>query len=92
MQLLFSNGVPKLTFGAPVKDLNSSEINQFNVAFNTAVRRIFGFQRWQSIRQFREVYGFDSIETLFFKAKKRFYEGMVAHDNVFVSSSKRIGR
>ena len=77
MQLLYSNCVPKLTFGAPVKELNSSEMNQFNVAFNTAVRRIFGFQRWQSIRQLREVYGFDSIEMLFVKARKRFYAGMV---------------
>ena len=33
MQLLYSNCVPKLTFGAPVKELNSSEMNQFDVAF-----------------------------------------------------------
>ena len=55
--------------------------HQFNVAFNTAVRRIFGFQRWQSVRQLREVYGFDSMEPLFVKAKKRFYDGMVSHGN-----------
>ena len=92
MQLLYSNCVPKLTFGAPVKELNSSEMNQYNVAFNTAVRRIFGFQRWQSIRQLREVYGFDSIEMLFVKARKRFYAGMVAHDNetlMFLSALQR---
>ena len=92
MQLLYSNCVPKLTFGAPVKELNSSEMNQYNVAFNTAVRRIFGFQRWQSIRQLREVYGFDSIEMLFVKARKRFYAGMVAYDNetlTFLSALQR---
>ena len=92
MQLLYSNCVPKLTFGAPVKDLNSMEMNQFNVAFNTAVRRIFGFQRWQSIRQLREVYGFNSIEALFVKAKKRFYDGMVSHGNqtlMFLSALQR---
>ena len=57
MQLLYSNCVPKLTFGAAVKELTSSEMNQFNVAVNTAARRIFGFRQWQSIRQIREVYG-----------------------------------
>ena len=57
------------------------EMNQFNIAFNTAAQRIFGFQRWQSIRQLREVYGFDSIEALFVKAKKHFFDGMVSHGN-----------
>ena len=81
MQLLYSNCVPKLTFGAAVKDLTSSEMNQFNVAVNTAVRRIFGFRQWQSIRQIRDVYGYDSIEVLYEKAKKRFHNGMLSHNN-----------
>ena len=54
MQLLYSNCVPKLTFGAPVKELTAAEMNQFNVAVNTAVRRIFGFRQWQSIRHLRD--------------------------------------
>ena len=65
MQLLYSNCVPKLTFGSAVKELTSSEMNQFNVAVNTAARRIFGFRQWQSIRQIREVYGYDSVEVLY---------------------------
>ena len=81
MQLLYSNCVPKLTFGAEVKELSSSEINQFNVAVNTAVRRIFGFRYWQSIRQIREVYGYNSIEALYGKARKRFLDGMNSHNN-----------
>ena len=81
MQLLYSNCVPKLTFGAEVKELSSSEINQFNVAVNTAVRSIFGFRNWQSIRQIREVYGYDSIEALYGKARKRFLHGMTTHSN-----------
>ena len=81
MQLLFSNCVPKLTFGAAVKDVNASEMNQFNVALNTAMRRIFGFRQWQSIRQLREVYGFSSIEAMYEKIKKRFYTNLMSHDN-----------
>ena len=81
MQLLFSNCLPKLTFGAAVKVLNASEMNQFNVAFNTAVRRIFGFRQWQSIRQLREVYGFSSIEAMYEKIKRRFYANLITHDN-----------
>ena len=51
------------------------------MAVNTAVRRIFGFRNWQSIRQIREVYGYDSIEALYGKARKRFLHGMTTHSN-----------
>ena len=81
MQLLYSNCVPKLTFGAPVKEPSASEMNQMNAALNTAIRRIFGFRQWQSIRQIRGVYSFDSIEILYTKAKKRFFNAMITHDS-----------
>ena len=81
MQLLYSNCVPKLTYGAAVKDLNASEKNQFNVAVNTAIRRIFGFRMWQSIRQIREFYGYDAIEVIFAKAKRRFFDALTNHKN-----------
>ena len=81
MQLLYSNCVPKLTFGAPVKELTAAEMNQFNVAVNTAVRRIFGFRQWQSIRHLRDIYCYDSIEVMFDRLRKRFFNGMISHDN-----------
>ena len=54
MQLLYSTCVPKLTYGAAVKDLTSNEKHQYNVAVNNAVRSIFRFRYWQSIRQLRK--------------------------------------
>ena len=81
MQLLYSNCVPKLTYGAAVKDLNASEKNQFNVAISTAIHRIFGFRMWQSIRQIREFYGYDAIEVIFAKAKRRFFDALTNHKN-----------
>ena len=81
MQLLYSNCVPKLTYGAAIKELNAAESNQYNVALNNAVRRIFGFRNWQSIRQIREFYGYQSIEVLFAKAKKRFHDSLINHHN-----------
>ena len=92
MQLLYSNCVPKLTFGAAVKELTASEINQYNVAVNTAVRRIFGFRQWQSIRQLREIYGYDSIELMFDKARRRFYNGMMSHHNQVLRSLATLQR
>ena len=73
--------MPELTFGAAVKELTSSEVNQFNVSVNTTARSKFGFRQWQGIRQIREVYGYDSVEVLYAKAKRRFHDGMLSHSN-----------
>ena len=81
IQLLYSNCVPKLTYGAAVKELSAAEKQQLNVAVNNAVRRIFGFRRWESIRQLREFYDFQSIEVLFAKAKSRFDCTLTDHGN-----------
>ena len=61
MQLLYANCVPKLTYGVEVKDLKSSETNQYNEVLNGAICRIFGFRYWQSICQLRECPGFKSL-------------------------------
>ena len=81
MQMLYANCVPILSYGAAVKDLTSAEKHQYNVALNNAVRRIFKFRNWQSIRQLREFYGFDSIEVIFAKARKRFLISIANHEN-----------
>ena len=81
MQLLYSNCVPKLTYGAAVKDLSATDKHKYNVAVNNAVRRIFGFRQWQSIRQLRDAYQYDSIEMIFAKARKRFLTSIANHSN-----------
>ena len=79
MQLFYSNCIPKLTYGAAVKNLNASETRQYSVAVNNAIRRIFGFRYWQSIRQIREFYGFPAIETIFATSKIRFHQQLITH-------------
>ena len=91
LQLLYTNCVPRLTYGAAIKELTASEKQQLNVAVNNAVRKIFGFRRWESIRYLREFYKFDSIETMFAKAKRRFEMSVANHENRvlrFISSFK----
>ena len=86
LQLLFSNCVPKLTYGAAVKELSASEKHRFNVAVNNAIRRIFGFRRWESIRQLRECYGFKSVEVIFANAKQQFLRSIANHNNRVLKS------
>ena len=61
--------------------LSASEKQQLNVAVNNAVRRIFGFRRWESIRYLREFYKFESIEVMFEKAKRNFNTSLMTHSN-----------
>ena len=86
LQLLFSNCVPKLTYGAAIKDLTANEKQRFNVAVNNAIRRVFGFRRWESIRQLREFYGFKSIEVIFANAKQQFLRSLANHNNRVLKS------
>ena len=64
-----------------MKDLSAADKHKYNVAVNNAVRRIFGFRYWQSIRQLREAYNYDSIESVFAKARKRFLISIANHSN-----------
>ena len=44
MQLLYSNCVPKLTYGTAIRDLSAAEKHRYNVAVNDAIRAIFRFR------------------------------------------------
>ena len=83
MKLLYTNCVPMLSYGAAIKDhiFNAKEKHLFNVAVNNAVRRIFSFRRWQSIRQLCEFFHYNSIEVIFAKARKRFTMSLTTHPN-----------
>ena len=68
-------------YGAAIKDLSASEKHQMSVAVNGAVRRIFGFCLWQSIRLKRKFYRLKPIEVMFENAKRQFHTALTNHRN-----------
>ena len=44
--------LPLLLYGSICCNLNDTQLRELNVCWNTVVRRIFGFHRWESIREF----------------------------------------
>ena len=50
MHLLYANCVPTLTYCSSIKEFSSREMNDCNTAVNDAIRRIFSFNRWESVR------------------------------------------
>jgi len=72
MRLLYSNCVPILTYGAQVKQYHYNDTLAVSVAINDCIRKIFGFNRWLSVRDLRSQMGYLSIEEIFKSLNVRF--------------------
>ena len=81
LTLIYSNCVPILSYACAVKEYSSSDMSDCNVAMNGALRRVFGFKQWQSIRLLREAFGFESLFTIFKKAQDKFLHSCKSHSN-----------
>ena len=86
MKLLYTFSVPILTYASEVKRFNSSDMYECHVALNNAIRRIFTYNRWESIRALRTHLGFHDLYTLFAKRRQRFFENVRHPNNVTLIS------
>ena len=89
LQLIYSNCLPILTYASSVKLLSSEEMLFCNKAVNDALRKVFGFQDWRSIRVLREIFGFKSLTDIFRVNQRRFDQNCTTHSNpIIVALSK----
>ena len=86
LYLLHTNCVPILTYACEVKEYNSREMSDCNIALNSAFRKIFGFRDWRSISDLREIFGFESLYVTFKKAQDKFFQNCVTHFNPVIRS------
>ena len=87
MSLLYSNCVPILANGAEVVEYSASDMRTCNTALNDAIRRIFSYHRWESIRQLRQNLGFPNIYEIFGKRSKKFLDGNLTSQNNVIRQS-----
>ena len=85
MKLLYTNCVPILTYACAVREFKSADMRKCHVALNNAIRRIFSFAVWQSIRHIRIDYGYKCIYEIFAETKSKFLESAPASSNSIVS-------
>ena len=90
MHLIYTNAVPILTYCSAVKIYSAREMNDCNTALNDCIRRIFGFHRWESIRDLRVGLGYKSLTELFAKSKRIFEIGLATHSNPILRSLNSI--
>ena len=86
MMLLYTFAVPILTYASEVKTFAYAEMQDCHVALNDAIRRIFNYNRWESIRTLRESFGYLDITTLFATRKKSFRRNIPCLQNNLLST------
>ena len=81
MKLLYTNCVSILTYASAVKDFSASDRSDCHTAVNHAIRKIFSFKRYESIRFLREYFDYKSLTEIFAIAKKRFLTSLKSSNN-----------
>ena len=84
MYLLYTNCVPTLSYACAVKTFSSREMTDCNTALNDAIRKIFTYNRWESVRFLRKSFGYRSLYEIFALAKTRFDESLPSHCNAVI--------
>ena len=72
MKLLYSICVPLLSYASEVIPYTSRQFQPLNVALNDCIRRIFGFNRWESVRFLRQSMGYPSLTDIFSARARKF--------------------
>ena len=86
MKLLYSICVPNVTYACDVVVYHCREMESLHVAVNDAIRRIFSYNRWESIRTLRESFGYHSVTEIFAKRKLSFERRLAKIGNTFLAS------
>ena len=86
MRLLYTFSVPILTYASEVKLYSHADMTACSVALNDAIRKIFSFHRWESIRTLRQEMGYLDLITIFAQSKRRFFAKMQSLANDSLSS------
>ena len=89
LQLLYSCCIPILSYASAVKDFSSLQLQNCSTAVNDALRLIFGYNRWESVRTLRESFGYKSLVELFQRAKNKFDSSLCSHHNPIISHLAR---
>ena len=64
--------MPSITYAGDVVEYHSRDEQSLHVAVNDAIRRIFGYNRWQSIKEIREAFGYPSVTEILARRRSAF--------------------
>ena len=87
MKMLYAACVPHLTYAADVVQYSAAQMQQLNVALNDCIRRIFTYNRWESVRFLRLSFGYPSLTEIFDNRSRKFVKQLSVIGN---STLKRL--
>ena len=90
LRLLYTCCVPILSYASAVKEYHSKQMQDCNTALNNALRFVFGYNRWESVRTLRESFGYLSLTDIFHRSKRKFDASLLSHHNPIISRIARI--
>ena len=66
MKLFYTNCVSILTYGLEIKEYLNRDMRNLHIyiAMNDGIRKIFGWNRWESIGDLRNSFGYDDLFTI----------------------------
>ena len=76
MKLLYSSCVPTMTYACEAVGYTTKQINSLNVALNNCIRRIFSYNRWESVRYLGLSMGYPSYTDILNRRHTNFMENI----------------
>ena len=90
MKLFYTCCVPILTYGLEIKEYLTRDMRNVHIAMNDGIRKIFGWNRWESIRDLRNSFGYDDIFCISERRRRKFMSTMHRLNNPLLLSLKQI--
>ena len=85
LNLIESYCLPVLTYATEALRLTNSQLNDLNACWNSVYRRIFGFNRWESVRAFISGLGRLDFKHLSILSQLKFCTARLANENATYS-------
>ena len=70
MHLLYVNCISILTYACEIKRFSGREKTSMDVALNDCMRKIFSYNCWESTRELRRSFGYDSVGVVYMTRSK----------------------
>ena len=86
MKLFYTNCVSILTYGLEIKEYLNRDMRNLHIAMNDGIRKIFGWNRWESIRDLRNSFGYDDLFTIAERRRRKFMSSMHRLNNPLLLS------
>ena len=65
-----------MTYACEAVTYSTKQFQSLNVAVNDCIRRIFGYNRWESVRYLRISMGYPSLTDIFYRLKETFLKNI----------------